>query len=191
LTPMLSEESKTTMETIMSSFEVRYVRDIDPLAIDGRLIRNPNYGGPSVGPHGWTWRVEISKHGKENFQDALTASIREDGVRNPILLYAFSEGIYLTFGGSRVRAAREAGVPVPAIVNDYAGRFEDCPLVGMDTVESFFTDPPRDYEFGPDGFDYHYNLERARRANHDPSGFAWLGDTPAWIATEFPWLIEE
>jgi hypothetical protein len=180
-----------TSTTSSPTFEVRYVRDIDPVDIAGRLIRNPNYGGPSVGPHGWTWRAEISKHGKEGFRQALTASIREDGVRNPILLYSFPEGLYLTFGGSRLSAAKEAGVTVPAIINDYTGDFRDSPLVTGAGLASFFKDPPRDYEFGDKGFDYHYNLERARRANHDPSGFAWLDDTPAWIATEFPWLIEE
>ena len=173
-------------------FEVRFA--IVPVdAIRGRLIRNPNYGGPSVGPYGWTWRPEISKHGKEGFQEALAKSVKEEGIRNPILLYSFSEGLYLTFGGSRVRACLQAGIEdIPAIINDYSGDYETSDSVTPENIDYWFEDPPRDYEFGEQGFDYHYNLERARRANHDPSGFTWLeGDKPAWITKEFPWLIEK
>jgi len=156
----------------------------------GRLIRNPAYGGPAVGPFGWTWRPEISKHGKEGFQAALLASIKEEGVRNPVLLWSFPEGLFLTFGGSRVRASIEAGdTMIPAIINDYTGAFDETPLVTEKNLDHYFEDLPRDYEFGDKGFDYHYNLERARRQNYDPSGFAWLeDDRPDWIDKEFPWL---
>ena len=158
--------------------------------IRGRLIRNPNYGGPAVGVHGWTWRPEISKHGKKGFLKALKESIIEHGVRNPVLVWSFDEGLFLTFGGSRIRACIQAGIEtIPAIINDHTGDYKESPLVTPENVEGFFTDIPRDWEFTEDGFDYHYNLERARRANHDPSGFAWLDDTPDWIAKEFPWLV--
>ena len=174
----------------MSAFNVRYA--LVPIdRILGRLIRNPHYGGPGVGPFGWTWRPEISKAAKPGFHEALAESIREEGIRNPVLLYTFSEGdYYLTFGGSRVVAAAKAGyVEVPAIINDYTLVHETADPVTPENVESFFTDPPRDYEFGERGFDYHYNLERARRANHDPAGFAWVDGDPAWINKEFPWLV--
>lgn len=175
----------------MSAFDVRYAH-IHPKSLKGRLIRNPNYGGPSVGPFGWTWREELSKHGKEGFQTALRESVRTSGILNPILVWAFPEGRFLTFGGSRVRAALEEGLTeVPAIINDYTGEFAQCPLVTPENVADFFTDPPRDTTFGDRGFDYHYNLERARRQNHDPAGFAWLGEErPDWIDREFPWLKE-
>lgn len=173
----------------MSEFEVRYatVRLDD---IRGRLIRNPHYGGPSVGLNGWTWRPQISKHGKEGFQAALEESIREEGIRNPILVWSLPEGIFLTFGGSRVRAALSVGIETcQAIINDYTGLFRDGELVTPENVESFFTDMPRDWEFNEYGFDYHYNLERARRHNYDESGLNWLGDeNPAWLFKEFPWL---
>ena len=171
------------------SFDVRFA-NIDPRTILGRLIRNPNYGGPDVGLNGWTWRPEVSKHGKEGFQAALEESVRSSGVRNPVLVWSLSEGIFLTFGGSRVRAALSCGLDtVPAIINDYSGAFREEVLVTPDNVESFFTDMPRDWEFGEYGFDYHYNLERARRHNYDESGLNWLGeDTPEWLFKEFPWL---
>lgn len=161
-------------------------------AIRGRLIRNPAYGGPSVGPHGWTWRPEINKASKPEFQEALAVDVKENGIRNPILVYCFDDsGLYLTFGGTRVNACKLAGIEeIPAIINDYTQVvYEAADSVTPDNVESFFQDPPRDWEFGEKGFDYHYNLERARRANHDPNGFAWLeGEEPAWIKKEFPWL---
>lgn len=159
----------------------------------GRLIRNPYYGGPALSLHGWTWRPEISKHGKQGFQDALVQSIREHGVRNPVLVWSLPEGMFLTFGGSRVRAAKEAGIErIPAIINDYTGDYEAADTVTPENYTMFFMDPPKEVEFNEDGFDYHYNLERARRHNHDPAGFAWLeGEQPDWIAQEFPWLTEE
>jgi hypothetical protein len=173
----------------MSEFDVRYAHiSLDSIA--GRLIRNPHYGGPRLSLNDWTYRPEISKHGKEGFQRALEESIRADGIRNPILVWSLPEGIFLTFGGSRVRAALSVGLTTcPAIINDYTGAFEEAPLVTPDTVAEFFTDLPRDWEFNEDGFDYHYNLERARRHNYDESGLNWLeGEDPAWLSAEFPWL---
>lgn len=161
--------------------------------IRGRLIRNPGYGGPSVGPYSWTWRPEISKdQSKAQFKAALRDSVANEGIRNPILVWAFPEGIFLTFGGSRVGACKDVGIDrIPAIINDYTGEFADCPEVTPENFTEFFTDPPRSYEFTKEGFDYHYNLERARRANHDPNGFAWVDGTPTFIKAEFPWLIED
>ena len=175
----------------MASYDIRH-SSIPLSELAGRLIRNPNYGGPTVGPYGWTWRPELSKHGKQEFQEALKDSIREHGVRNPILIWCFDEGLFLTFGGSRVRACQEAGIEeIPAIINDYTGRYETSDSVTPENYHTFFTDVPREVEFSDKGFDYHYNLERARRHNHDDSGFAWLeGDRPKWINKEFPWLTE-
>jgi hypothetical protein len=172
-------------------FDVRYgpIRVADVL---GRLIRNPNYGGPSAGAHGWTWRPDINKASKPVFAEALTEDIKKNGVRNPILVYCFDDsGLYLVFGGSRWKSAQLAGMEeIPAIINDYTRQvYADLETVTPENVTSFFTDPPRDYEFGEKGFDYHYNLERARRQNHDPAGFAWYDGTPPFIAREFPWLI--
>jgi hypothetical protein len=173
----------------MNGFDVRFT-SIRCADIKGRLIRNPNYGGPELSLNGWTWRKEISKHGKEGFQGALEASVRDEGVRNPILVWSLPEGIFLTFGGSRVRACVSAEIEyIPAIINDYTGDFAGTPIVRKDNIEDFFIDPPRDWEFGEYGFDYHYNLERARRQNYDESGLTWLGDeNPEWLDKEFPWL---
>lgn len=176
----------------MSGFSVRCgpVRCAD---VTGRLIRNPGYGGPSVGLNGWHYRPETSTHNKAGFQEALDADVRKNGIRNPILVWSLPEGIFLTFGGSRLRACVNVGLEeIPAIINDYTGKFADCPEVTPDNWQTFFTDPPRDFEFGEYGADYHYNLERARRFAHDPAGFQWLGKTePDFLKREFPWLYED
>lgn len=157
----------------------------------GRLIRNPNYGGPSVGLNGWCWRPTISNHTKPGFQEALEESIRQEGVRNPILVWSLPEGIFLTFGGSRLRACKAVGRQwIPAIINDYTGDFASESLVRPDNWQQFFKDPPREFEFGQYGADYHYNLERARRDKHDEAGFAWVQDEPNWMKQEFPWVYK-
>ena len=159
--------------------------------IRGRLIRNPNYGGPSVGHKGWTWRPEISKNhaAKPNFHDTLRRSIEKEGVRNPVLVWSYPEGVFLTFGGSRVSAAIDCGLTeIPAIINDYTGDYSHGELVTPDNYHTFFTDPPRTFEFSEDGADYHYHLERARRHEHDEAGLNWLKDKPNWLAKEFPWV---
>lgn len=160
--------------------------------VKGRLIRNPQYGGPGVGLNGWRWRPTISNHTKPDFQQALEDDIAENGVRNPILVWSLPEGLFLTFGGSRLRACLKLGIPtIPAIVNDYTERYSAWPTVTPDNWAQFFTDPPRAFEFGEHGADYHYNLERARRHDHDPAGIAWLEDRDqSFIKREFPWLTQ-
>ena len=117
----------------------------------------------------------------------MERSIEEGGFRNPILVWSLPEGVFLTFGGSRVKAAVSLGLEdIPAIINDYTGLYRLLPEVTEDNWETFFTDPPRDVEFTKDGFDYHYNLERARRDKHDPAGFAWVEGKPEFIKQEFP-----
>ena len=173
----------------MTNFTVRG-GNVNCKEIKGRLIRNSQYGGPSVSLNGWRWRDSISNHTKVGFQQALTDSIAKDGVRNPILVWSLPEGLFLTFGGSRLKACLQLGISdIPAIINDYTARYTSSPEVVSNNVASFFTDPPKDFEFGEYGADYHYNLERARRHDHDPAGFAWLdGETPEFISKEFPWL---
>jgi len=175
----------------MSGYDIR-AATILISDLRGRLVRNPNYGGPSVGLNGWHWLPELSKHGKAGFHEALKEDIQKHGVRNPVVAWSLPEGLFLTFGGSRVRACQEIGVKtIIAIVNDYTGDYSHYPLVTPDNYHEFFKDVPKTVEFTEHGFDYHYSLEMARRHDYDPGGFAWLGDErPAWIAKEFPWLKE-
>lgn len=170
-----------------TSFEVRYAQ-VPVEGIKGRIIRNPNYGGPTLSIYGWTWRPDISTHRKPMFQEALLESIRREGVRNPVVIYATVEGDFLSFGGSRLRAVREAGLEsIPALVNDYVERYAECPLVTSETVESFFTDIPEYIEFTPTGVETHYSLERNRRNTYDPAGMAWAAGQE-FIKHEFSWI---
>jgi hypothetical protein len=174
----------------MSDFDVRF-EYIDTDSVRGRLIRNPNYGGPSVGLNGWRWRESISNHTKPGFQAALEESIRQEGVRNPILVYSLPEGIFLTFGGSRLRACRATGRQyIPAIINDFSGAFESSTKVTEENYIEFFKDPPRSFVITEEGADYHYNLERARRHEHDEAGFAWVDGDTDWMKKEFPWVYK-
>jgi len=175
----------------MKEYSVRY-ENILCEEVRGRLIRNPGYGGPSVSLNGWRYRNSISNHTKAGFQAALRRSIEDEGVRNPILVWALPEGTFLTFGGSRLKACLEIGIArIPAIINDYRDDYRLSPEVTSDNWMGFFTDPPRAFEFGEYGADYHYNLERARRHDHDPAGFDWVEGTPEFISKEFPWLTED
>jgi hypothetical protein len=172
-------------------FTVRYA-EVPIEDIKGRIIRNPGYGGPRVSIYGWCWHPEISRHRKPKFQEALRESIRQDGVRNPVVVFAVREGLFISFGGSRVLAARDVGLErIPAVVNDYCGAFEDASEVTPENVESFFTDVPQWWEFTEVGFDTHYFMERNRRGSCDPSGYAWMPKGAEWIAHEFPWLEME
>jgi len=168
-------------------FTVRYA-DVPLSGILGRVIRNPGYGGPGLSIHGWTWRQDICTHRKPKFQDALRESIAAEGFRNPVIIYAADEGDFLSFGGSRLRAARDLGVDtIPALVNDYVGRYSECPLVTPENVHEFFTDVPQYVEFTPTGVDSHYSLERNRRDHYDPAGMNWCKGAD-FINTEFSWI---
>lgn len=169
------------------TFTVRYA-SVPLSEIKGRLIRNPGYGSPHVSIHGWCWRPAISSHRKPLFQEALRDSIREEGLRNPVIIYALEEGCFLSFGGSRLRAAIDLGLEtIPAIVNDYADRFPDAPEVTIENFSTFFTDVPDYFEITDKGADTHYSLERNRRHTHDAKGMAWAGDAE-FIRQEFSWI---
>jgi len=173
--------------TEKSTFVIVYV-EVSLDEIKGRIIRNPNYGGPRLSIYGWTWRPEVTTATKPLFREALRDSIAEEGVRNPVVLYSTVEGVFLSFGGSRVDAARAAGLTsIPALVNDYTERFTNGIPVTPDNVESFFTDIPEYIEFTSTGIDTHYSIERNRRHHVDPAGMTWAEDAE-WIAKEFPWM---
>lgn len=171
-----------------TNFTVRYA-NIDPADLKGRVIRNPAYGGPGVGIHGWVSNPELSQCRKPKFRKALRESLLKEGMRNPIIVYATPAGLFLGFGGSRAQAAKDICLKcVPAIINDYTGQFSDCPEVTPSNWTHWFEDVPSWHEFGTTGFDYHYALEKNRRATYDPAGLAWADMTSEFITEEFPWL---
>ena len=175
----------------MIKYTPRYVEKLPLADITKQIVRNPKYGGEDSGIYGWPVRDIIYRGIKPLFMEALCESILEEGYRNPIICYATDTGTYLSFGGSRIHCGRKVGMEwIPAIVNDYAERFTDCPEVTEENYAQFFTDIPRYFEITEEGADYHYALERKRRSEYDPAGFAWSGEDAEFIDIHFPWVNE-
>lgn len=176
----------------MSSFTVRYCPDVDPQHVVQRVIRNPNYGGsPCVVPG--TCRIPLRERDiKPKFFVALKANVSKSGFRNPVLLYDTPDGLLLSFGGSRLRVAKELDKKIPAIVVDYTGIYALFREVTEHNWPSFFTDVPVLFEFTDYGIDTHYSLERNRREFYDKAGIRWtkgLDDTD-FLDEEFEWLAD-
>jgi len=173
------------------NYTPRYVKELPLDEITGQIVRNPAYGGAASGIHGWPVRPIIYRGIKPEFMEALRESIRKEGYRNPIIVYATDAGNFLAFGGSRIHAGRDVGVKsIPAIVNDYCGRFRKSPKVTLENFTSWFKDPPKFFEITDKGADYHYALERKRRAEYDPAGFAWADPDADFFDINFPWIKE-
>jgi len=172
-------------------FTVRYVGNVNPHTVTHRLIRNPNYGGKPTVVGGACIMPVVERKIKPKFFVALKANVLIDGFRNPILLYNTPEGMLLSFGGSRLRVAKELDVPLPAIVVDYVGTFNDRELVHEGNYREFFRDPPVLFKITDIGVETHYSLERNRREFYDPAGMAWVEDhegSTEFLDEEFPWL---
>lgn len=170
----------------MKKPEIKYamVRLAD---IKGKLVRNSNYNGNTLSLNGWCWVPQVSTHTKPKFHEALCDSIRREGLRNPVIVYALPEGMFLSFGGSRVRAAREVGLDrIPAIVNDYTGQIDGEPVT-EENWKSFFVDVPEYFEFSESGADTHYSIEKNRRHHFDKAGLAWC-EGADWLKEEFAWI---
>jgi len=175
--------------TTKRSYTPRYVKELPLETLTHQIVRNPQYGGEESGIHGWPIRPIVYRGIKPTFMEALRESLKQKGYRNPIVVYAGVGGDYLAFGGSRIHAGRDVGLTtIPAIVNDYCGRYDDCPEVTLDNFTSFFIDKPKWFVIDDKGADYHYALERKRRMEYDPEGFAWAEDDAVFLDVDFPWV---
>lgn len=173
-----------------AEWTARYAR-LCPEKITHRIVFNPNYGAPGTQVPG-TSRVLIrsGKRGiKPQTRERILESIRQEGFRNPILVYYTLEGMFLSFGGGRLEAAKKLDMMIPAIVIDYVGDLGDHPEVTPDNWQDFFTDVPKYFEWTEYGAHTHYGLEMNREAEYDEAGIAWAKDEdmPA-ILHESPWL---
>ena len=66
------------------------------------------------------------------------------------MLYVRDDGIDVPYGSSRAWVAWKLQIPVPAIANDWAGRFKHWErLYTIDDVLAKFKDPPSVVEFTP------------------------------------------
>jgi hypothetical protein len=166
---------------------------VDSLKVTQRLVRNENYGGPAVSLHGWKMTPVTPARYKKGFFEQMRESVRQEGFRNPIILWNLPEGLLLGFGCSRLRVAQEEKMLIPALVIDYTGRFALDREVTEDNWQEFFTDIPDYFEFDGDGVEYHYSLERNRRHSFDPKGMAWARADyidDSFIEKEFYWTLE-
>jgi hypothetical protein len=174
-------------------FTVRYCANVPAHTVTSRIIRNPNYGGPGTIVPG-TCMIPIRERKiKPQFFKALRKDVAKNGFRNPILLYSTPDGLLLSFGGSRLRVAKEMSMMVPAIIVDYDGSYFHCDQVTIDNYGEYFEDVPVLFEFTKYGVDTHYSLERNRRDAYDAAGMAWtesVEDT-TFLDEEFPWLSDE
>jgi hypothetical protein len=175
-------------------FRVRYAH-VDPFLVIKRMIRNPNYGGDPCTVPGTCIIPVIERKIKPKFFKALRKDVSINGFRNPILLYNTPEGLLLSFGGSRLRVAKDLRMDVPAIIVDYVDLAESEFTFNSDPVTpgnyfKFFRDEPVLFKFTDIGVDTHYALERNRRRYYDPAGMAWTEgiEDDDFVAEEFPWL---
>jgi hypothetical protein len=167
---------------------------VHPDDIEFRLVKNENYGGPAVSLHGWKLTPVTPAKYKYRFFEQMRTSVRREGFRNPILAYNLPEGLFLSFGCSRLRVAKEEKVLIPAIIMDYTGAFQLDEEVTEDNWQDYFTDIPNWHEFNADGFEYHYSLERNRRSTYDPKGMEWAkaDDIDSeFLNVEFHWIGDE
>ena len=174
-------------------FKVRYAY-VYPFLVIHRMIRNPNYGGTPCTVPG-TCIIPIRERKiKPKFFEALREDVDNNGFRNPILLYNTPEGLLLSFGGSRLRVAKELKDNVPAIIVDYVDidntAYREAEMVTEDNYFKFFRDEPQLFKFTDIGVDTHYSLERNRRKQYDEAGMAWTKELEdqEFIGEEFPWL---
>jgi hypothetical protein len=174
------------------SFTVRFAY-VDPHRVTDRVIFNPNYGGKPCTVPGSCIIPFRERKIKPKFFLALRKDVKENGFRNPILLYNTPEGLLLSFGGSRLRVAKELDKEVPAIIVDY--RWEDSEFVSTEVVtednyQMYFRDVPVLFKITDVGVETHYSLERNRREWYDPAGMEWTKDVDdtEFLDEEFPWL---
>lgn len=118
--------------------QFRKLKSVNPIryglvAVD-KLI---NRGDPTNNP---TRFAEL----KEHF-DKLVQSMKDEGVRNPLIGTSHPDGsVRIEVGYSRAWAAKEAGIEfVPCLVNDAANIYEDFEVImNINHARQFFKDQP-------------------------------------------------
>lgn len=174
----------------MPEFRVVY-SSVPPDKVTHRICWNPNYGGRATGV-GDSVAVPIRRAVKPETRERIKESVRREGVRNPILVYITENDIILGFGGGRLAAAKDLGMPaIPAICVDYTQSLMGTPVT-EDNWRGYFNDPPQYFEFTEYGVLTHYGLERGRREDLDEAGLAWASDEDMEVLLrESPWLNGE
>jgi len=133
-----------------------------------------NFVGPANGsfnlpPKEALARIKVKIAFSADFYISLEESMKKDGFRNPVLVYAgwINDGRWLrcptyirdqekedviicvSCGGSRLYIAERLRIDVPCIIVDFVGRFDHFEeLTTKEEVEAKFTDAPNSIVFG-------------------------------------------
>ena len=175
------------------AYTVRYVT-VPADRIQSRLVRNPAYCTSHVQLNGWCY-VPLREVRKHELQETLEKDIKEHGFRNPAIAINLPEGLFLVFGGSRLRAGQVLGLDIPLLISDHTGEFDGEPEVTPENSYTFYTDQPCFEEFGEYLYDAHNGLERMRREewSETSTGFDWLRHKDydrSFIERELPWAVD-
>ena len=98
------------------------------------------------GPIDWRWitdldRYEVVRH-KPRVWEPLYASVKENGIVNPIVVWATHGDIRVRYGGTRSAVARELDLLLMAVICDYDNRFPGYErLTTVDDIAAKWVDP--------------------------------------------------
>lgn len=101
------------------------------------------------------WKLDTER--KWGFYTKLMASIKEEGIRNPVLWMEPPEYKQVPYGGSRAFCAEQLGLDLPVIVCDLLRKpeFDDWEdITCIQDVLDKFQDPPSCIEFTKDDFQF-------------------------------------
>ena len=88
---------------------------------------------------------------KRAFYNNLIRSVGAEGVRNPIFCLAYPDGTFVRYGCSRVWAARQQGLTLPAVIADYTGVWNHLEeLHNEQEIRSKYVDQPSIVELHED-----------------------------------------
>jgi len=112
---------------------------------DRVIVYNPKYGEP-IGPYG-SRPVVPSKHKRDRlypFYENLEKSVLEESFRNPIFCNSIEQGTFCKYGTSRLWVAKKHNLPIPAVIADFDGRWDDLEkLSGEDDIKGKYIDLPQ------------------------------------------------
>ena len=93
---------------------------------DSVIVANPEYGD-RIGKWGSRPLAPNSHKMKRlgKFYQELEASIKKQGVRNPIFCNSYEEGCFCRYGTSRLWLAKKLKLDIPVIIADYVDAFKD------------------------------------------------------------------
>jgi hypothetical protein len=96
------------------------------------------------------YRIKQEEESRQFFTK-LEASIRKEGVRNPVNLIAQPNGdLHVLIGGSRTWIAQKLDIMIPAVITDKYNLFPDAEtLKTEEQVLAKFKDKPLGIEFTP------------------------------------------